>query len=95
MAYIIGLMVENSLECIGMISKHGFGVYYWKDGRRYEGLWSKGKQHGVGRYLVPQEGKNKIGAWKEGARKCWIEGENIEKLIDKYFQGGITLDNDE
>ena len=78
-----------------MINKHGFGVYYWPDGRRYEGLWSNSKQHGVGRYLVPTEGSNKIGVWKEGVRKWWIEGENIEKLTDKYFQGGITLDNNE
>lgn len=25
------------------IKKHGFGIYYWADGRRYEGYWQYGK----------------------------------------------------
>jgi hypothetical protein len=23
--------------------KHGFGIYFWTDQRRYEGWWSRGK----------------------------------------------------
>jgi hypothetical protein len=23
--------------------KEGYGIYYWTDGRRYEGWWHKGK----------------------------------------------------
>ena len=26
----------------------GFGTYVWADGTKYEGLWSYGKQHGLG-----------------------------------------------
>jgi len=26
-----------------MDKKHGFGVYYWADGRKYEGYWGNGK----------------------------------------------------
>jgi len=28
--------------------KHGYGVYTWADGRKYEGEWVAGKQHGRG-----------------------------------------------
>ena len=73
-----------------MINKHGFGVYFWADGRKFEGLWSNGKQHGVGRYLIPSEGKEKTGIWEDGKRIEWIDGENIEKIADRYFEGSVV-----
>jgi hypothetical protein len=29
---------------------HGYGVYTWKDGRRYEGYYEMDKKHGYGVY---------------------------------------------
>ena len=33
--------------------KHGYGIYQWSDGRTYSGHWCRGKQHGLGTYIVP------------------------------------------
>lgn len=30
--------------------KEGFGIYLLPDGRRYEGWWVNGKQHGIGTF---------------------------------------------
>lgn len=46
----------------------------WKgrpDGRRYEGYWQNGKQHGQGVYYNAQ-GRRKDGEWNEGKRVRWI-----------------------
>lgn len=45
-----------------MDKKHGYGVYIWADGRRYEGLWQNGKQHGKGKYILPNN-TVKVGIW--------------------------------
>jgi hypothetical protein len=29
---------------------HGFGIYEWKDGRKYEGEYYLDKKHGFGKY---------------------------------------------
>ena len=41
------------------------------DGRKYEGEWKNGKQHGVGVY-TSSSGKSKKGEWSEGIRLAWI-----------------------
>lgn len=33
--------------------KEGFGIYILTDGRRYEGWWVNGKQHGLGIFFYP------------------------------------------
>ena len=33
-----------------MDKKHGKGIYTWADGRRYDGDWLNGRQHGHGNY---------------------------------------------
>ena len=44
------------------------------DGRRYEGFWGNGKQHGKGIYYNA-EGRRKEGEWNEGKRVRWITEE--------------------
>ena len=58
-----------------MDKKHGYGVYHWPDGRRYEGYWANGKQHGQGRYIVSNK-EVKVGIWEDGKRIKWLEGDN-------------------
>lgn len=29
--------------------KEGFGIFMWNDGKKYEGMWLKGKMHGKGK----------------------------------------------
>jgi hypothetical protein len=40
------------------------------------GYWCKGKQHGLGKYLVPNEEKMKYGLWEDGKRIKWFESVN-------------------
>jgi hypothetical protein len=56
---------------VGRFSKglpHGSGIYTWADGRRYDGEWSNGKQHGKGSMTYPMEGEDSVvtGIWKNG-----------------------------
>lgn len=43
----------------------GFGVYQWRDGRRYEGEYHQNKKHGKGNYIY-SDGSLFEGAWKNG-----------------------------
>jgi predicted secreted acid phosphatase len=65
--------------------KHGKGVFEWGDGRRYEGIWVNGKQQGIGIYYLIT-GEKKYGEWKDGVKKRWLSGEEIEKLA----KDGVT-----
>jgi len=47
--------------------KEGFGIFVWPDGRKYEGFWLRGKQHGVGKYTTT-DGVSKTANWKDGKR---------------------------
>lgn len=40
-------------------------MYTWNDGRKFEGFWQNGKQHGKGVYYLPNK-TYKIGYWKDG-----------------------------
>jgi hypothetical protein len=44
---------------------HGFGVYTWADGRRYEGEYLSDKKHGFGKYIWA-DGRQYIGNWYLG-----------------------------
>jgi len=46
--------------------KQGFGVFTWKDGRRFEGFWHQGKQHGYGVMYRPNGEILKCGIWNMG-----------------------------
>lgn len=52
--------------------KEGHGIFYWPDGRKYEGKWKNGKQHGEGTY-TSSSGKIKLGIWDEGKRIKWLD----------------------
>jgi len=58
-------------------------VYTWADGRRYEGYWNRGKQHGLGTYLVPKDGKLKFGLWESGKRIEWFSDQQITSINNK------------
>ena len=47
--------------------KEGFGIFRWPDGKRFEGNWLKGKQHGQGIYFSGDRISIK-GEWQEGKR---------------------------
>ena len=57
--------VINSLA--GSDIRTGFGVYTWKDGKVYEGMWKNGERHGKGEQTSPI-GDRYIGGWKNGKR---------------------------
>jgi len=44
---------------------HGYGVYTWKDGRRYEGQYLKDRKHGHGVYKWA-DGRMYDGQWENG-----------------------------
>jgi len=44
---------------------HGYGVYCWKDGSRYEGSYVDGKKEGNGVFYYTS-GKQYIGMWVNG-----------------------------
>ena len=52
--------------------KEGQGVFYWPDGRKYDGQWLNGKQDGVGVYSTAN-GKSRKGEWKDGKRIAWVD----------------------
>ena len=63
---------------------HGYGVYSWKDGRRYEGEYIKDKKHGKGKY-VWANGKVYDGMWEDG--KQHGEGEFYNPSTDETKKG--------
>lgn len=44
---------------------HGYGVYSWQDGRKYEGQYLKDKKHGYGVYMWA-DGRKYEGYWMNG-----------------------------
>ena len=42
---------------------HGYGVYTWKDGRKYEGEYLYDKKHGFGVYTWA-DGRRYAGEWE-------------------------------
>ena len=52
--------------------KEGFGVYQWPDGKKYEGPWSKGKQHGIGFY-TNTSGVRREAEFMLGKKIRWVE----------------------
>lgn len=50
-------------------------MFTWPDGRKYDGEWKNGKQHGLGTYY---SSKNEVkrGQWSEGKRIQWLDNAN-------------------
>lgn len=69
-----GLMEEGTRATMQMIKKEGNGIFYWPDGRKYQGGWKNGKQHGIGTY-TSASGKTKQGEWSEGKRLHWLSND--------------------
>jgi len=44
---------------------HGMGLYTWKDGRRYQGMYIYDKKHGYGIYQW-SDGRRYEGQWSQG-----------------------------
>jgi len=44
---------------------HGYGIYSWNDGRKYEGNFYNDKKHGFGTYTWA-DGRKYEGNWAEG-----------------------------
>lgn len=44
---------------------HGFGVYTFANGHRYEGSWHEGKRQGLGMYTF-RNGETQSGHWQNG-----------------------------
>lgn len=53
-------------------------MFEWGDGRKYEGTWVNGKQQGLGIYYI-SDGSKKYGEWQDGAKKRWLEPDEVEK----------------
>ena len=46
-------------------------MFSWPDGKKYDGGWLDGKQHGRAIY-TNSKGQVKTGEWDHGKRKRWI-----------------------
>lgn len=44
---------------------HGFGVYHFANGHRYEGAWHEGRRQGFGMYSF-RNGDTQSGHWDDG-----------------------------
>ncbi len=49
------------------------------DGRKYDGEWRDGKQHGRGVFITAA-GKKREAEWGEGKRLRWVHGGNSESI---------------
>lgn len=52
--------------------KDGQGVFNWPDGKKYDGQWKAGKQHGLG-YYTSKSGETRRGRWVDGKRTEWLD----------------------
>lgn len=67
----------------------GFGVYEWKDGRKYEGQYLKNKKHGQGKYTY-SDGSIYEGGWDNGfqhGKGTLTDGKTKEKRKGKWSKG--------
>ena len=51
---------------------HGFGVYQFGNGHRYEGAWHEGRRQGLGMYTF-RNGETQAGHWDDGVLSCPTE----------------------
>lgn len=62
--------------------RHGSGLYCFRNGARYEGMWRKGMKHAQGTFLYP-DGSKYVGEWRKDLKHgCGVY----------YFANGDTYD---
>lgn len=68
-------------------------MFTWPDGRKYDGQWQGGKQHGIGTYSTIS-GKSRQGEWKDGKRVDWISkgGAPTSTVTQQQQQQPLSLD---
>ncbi len=49
-------------------------MYIWPDGRRFEGEFLQGKQHGIG-IFISKNGQRREAEFKNGKRIRWLDNE--------------------
>ena len=82
---------------------HGYGVFTWEDGRKYEGNYVDDKKEGNGRFTWP-DGRVYEGLWKDGRKHGlgtytyadgrtrkgeWIDGKR-SKWLNELTGGDVT-----
>lgn len=78
----VGKMDLNMKEIIVKANKHGYGVYKWADGSRFDGQWSENKISGLGTYSW-LDGRQYKGEWKNNNMEgfgfySWKDGRKYE-----------------
>ena len=63
--------------------KDGKGLFEWPDGKKYNGEWKNGKQHGFGEYFNVADKTWKKGIWEFGRRKKWLDESEAEVEVEK------------
>ena len=62
MVYFNGIYIYNI---------YNYNYIYRPDGKKYDGEWLNGKQHGKGTYYSIK-GEKREGIWNEGKRDKWL-----------------------
>ena len=82
--FLYGKIVEDDGEYSGSfntkLQKHGFGIKEYKDGSKYQGLWSNNKSNGFG--TLEKNGRIYVGNWNNGLRNG--RGTQLWKNGNKY-----------
>lgn len=68
---------------------HGYGVYTWNNGRKYEGMYTTDKKDGHGIYTWA-DGRQYDGQWKNGVQHGYGQYQhkpNNEKKIGRWEEG--------
>lgn len=70
---------------------HGYGVYTWLDGRRYEGSYNTNKKHGRGTYTY-SDGSKYSGEWVKGLQHgvgAIIDPDSTFERKGVWFEGKL------
>lgn len=72
---------------------HGFGVYHFANGHRYEGGWHEGRRQGFGMYTF-RNGDTQSGHWEDGLLSISTPQDNVKvvKAIQVHFKFGLLND---
>ena len=70
----------------------GLGVTLFSDGTKYMGQWHDGIQHGQGTFIFTS-GEKVTGEWKENAEWNITKYDINGKIIAKYADGVLLIDN--